>query len=248
MGRRRQKPTGEDIPAGAGESLPQGDCVRDDRGGRSDDGVHVQADVSQAPKPRRSPKAGAKSRRSANNRAEVKPPVELQEPFKSAGCNCSTCPFAKDGKPHQFVLPTPHPSPKGVVVLGSGPTWSDLKAGEAMTGPVAKEMEEVLAEAGITRRELLFVNAWACRGPEPRKASAETKAALACAPLLRSTLATLPPETPVLVCGALADVALTGRRKGFAALRGFVDAHYRIGQLAGAAEQVPEVEPPETEE
>lgn len=148
------------------------------------------------------------------------------------GCDCAHCPFAKDGKPANFVMPVGPIVPDGIMVVGGGPTRDDVKQGEVInpTSPTGRELEQVLAEAGLARDRLLVVPTWACQGHEPKKDVEERAATVACRPLVMAALRARPSLTPVLLCGKWAKLSVTGKEEGLFANRGFRDDEWRVDE------------------
>lgn len=147
----------------------------------------------------------------------------------SAGTDCTSCPFARHGRPSNFLTASGPSNPDGLLVLGGGPTADDVKGGEPLRGPTGREMEEAMLEAGILRDRLMIAYAWACQPHEPRKELEERKAVACCRPLLLQQVAKLPTDTPTLLAGKWAMLAMTGREKGLVKNRGFVNMKWRIG-------------------
>lgn len=159
--------------------------------------------------------------------------MPLPEPFASAGCNCAACPYAKDGRPQNFLLPTgPRHNPVGLLVLGGGPTRDEVKQQEHLAGMMGKEMTATLEEAGIERSKLLIATAYACQAEEPKRLKDERAATNACRPLLLQQLASTPADTPTLLAGKWALLAMTGKEKGLFTTRGFVDKKWRLTDAA----------------
>lgn len=122
------------------------------------------------------------------------------------------------------MLPVgPTRNPEGLLVLGSGPTRDEVKAGEQLSGMMGREMSEVLLEAGIQKEKLLVANAFACMANEPQRDTENRRATEACRPLLRYYTDKLPPGTPTMLAGKWAMLAMTGREKGLFSTRGFRD-------------------------
>lgn len=113
-------------------------------------------------------------------------------------------------------------------MLGSGPTRDEVKHGEALSGLMGKELNEVLIEAGIAKETLLVVNSFACMPNEPQRDRDNRAATVACRPLVRYYTDKLPPETPTLLCGKWAMLSMVGREKGIFATRGFRDDGWRL--------------------
>ena len=234
MAGRRRKSGGQNLPAVPEKGQPQEDSVRDAPAGRQGDGVHVPVDDGQAVKQGRVPQASGKPKRRPRKNPEVAAPsVPLPEPFASAGCHCATCPYAKDGRPQNFLLPTgPRHNPVGLLVLGGGPTRDEVKQQEHLAGMMGKEMAATLEEAGIERSKLLIATAYACQAEEPKRLKDERAATNACRPLLLQQLAQTPPATPTLLAGKWALLAMTGKEKGLFTTRGFVDKKWRLTDAA----------------
>lgn len=117
-------------------------------------------------------------------------------------------------------------------MLGSGPTKDEVKAGEQLSGLMGREVAEVFAEAGLDKDKLLVANAYACVPIEPRRDTEERAAVRCCRPLLRYYVDRLPPETPTLLAGKWAMLAMTGREKGLFATRGFTDREWTLDREA----------------
>jgi hypothetical protein len=107
---------------------------------------------------------------------------------------------------------------------------------------MAQEMLATLEEAGIPKDKLLVANAYACMPKEPRRDVEERLAVACCRPLLKSYTDKLDPQTPTLLAGKWARLAMTGKEKGLFANRGFVDMKWDL--QAGLSSKV-EVEPEE---
>lgn len=98
-----------------------------------------------------------------------------------------------------------------------------------MRGPTGRDMDEALMEGGLVRDRLFIAYAWACQPHEPRKELEERKAVACCRPLLKQAIGKLPPQTPTLLCGKWAMLAMTGREKGLVKNRGFVNKKWQVG-------------------
>lgn len=127
-------------------------------------------------------------------------------------------------------------------MLGSGPTRDEVKAQEQLSGLMGREMVAALEEAGIQKDRLLVANAYACTPKEPRRDSEERRAVACCRPLLRFFTGQLPPETPTMLAGKWALLAMTGREKGLFTTRGFVDMKWDL-QSGLSTQQTEEGEP-----
>ncbi len=108
-------------------------------------------------------------------------------------------------------------------MLGSGPTRDEVKQGEQLSGLMGREMTETLEMAGIDKSKLLIANAFACVPNEPQRDTENRAATIACRPLLRYYTNRLPAETPTMLAGKWAMLAMTGCEKGLFATRGFRD-------------------------
>ncbi len=140
--------------------------------------------------------------------------------------------------PGQYVLPVgPQAQPDGLLVLGSGPTRDEVKAQEQLSGLMGKEMVAALEEAGIQKDRLLVANAYACMPREPRREAEERLAVACCRPLLRHFTDALPAETPTLLAGKWAQLAMTGKEKGLFAGRGFVDMKWSLQDATLSSKQ-----------
>lgn len=128
-------------------------------------------------------------------------------------------------------------SPDGLLVLGSGPTRDEWKAQEQLTGLMGKEMTAALEEAGIQKDRLLVANAYACTPKEPRREAEERLAVACCRPLLLHFTGALPVDTPTLLAGKWAQLAMTGKEKGLFAGRGFVDMKWSLQDAALSSKQ-----------
>lgn len=106
---------------------------------------------------------------------------------------------------------------------------------------MAQEMLRTLEEAGIPKDQLLVMNAYACMPKEPRRDVEERAAVACCRPLIRSYTDSLPTETPTLLAGKWARLAMTGKEKGLFANRGFVDMKWNLQSgLSSKAEETEE--------
>lgn len=126
-------------------------------------------------------------------------------------------------------------------MLGAGPTRDEVKAGEPLSGHMAKELLATLEEAGIQKDRLLVANAYACMPKEPRQDKEERLAVACCRPLLRHFTAGLPATTPTLLAGKWAQLAMTGKEKGLFSSRGFVDMKWDL--QSGLTTEAPPEEP-----
>lgn len=126
------------------------------------------------------------------------------------------------------------------MVLGSGPTKDEVKAQEQLSGMMGREMVAALEEAGIQKDRILVANAYACMPKEPRRDTEERLAVACCRPLLRHFTAALPVETPTLLAGKWAQLAMTGSEKGLFKKRGFVDMKWTLGSGLHTAEETEE--------
>ena len=136
------------------------------------------------------------------------------------GADCAACPFAVGGRPLHLVPPIGPKKPDGIVVLES-PNHEEVRQQEPLVGPVGKEMNQALLDAGLARERLFIVNAIACRPNESRSTATMRKAVKCCAPLFWHYLEKFNPKTPTLVCGKWAGLAIDGRGKKVMHERGF---------------------------
>lgn len=89
----------------------------------------------------------------------------------------------------------------------------------------------MFVEAGLNRGNLYLINAIACVPKEPRREAEMKLAVKLCRPLLVSYLQKLPPETPTLVMGSTAQLALDGREKSVAKNRGFLEYEWDLTKV-----------------
>lgn len=138
----------------------------------------------------------------------------------TAGCDCASCPFAKDGKPHRPVLAVGPSRPIGVV-LAESPGSEEVDKGEPLVGPTGREFDLALENAGLPRNELLLLNAMCCRPSASRSEGDMHAAVAACRPYVMAVLRSIPP-TPMFIAGKWAFVSATGKDKGHGNERGFL--------------------------
>lgn len=141
-----------------------------------------------------------------------------------AAPDCAACPFrdAESGRPkHKPVLAAVPRDPIGLLV-GEGPSQEDVETGRPFSGPVGRQLDEELLDAGINRERLVVILAAACRAPSDDARENYRDAVRCCAPLFRSQLKGYPPNIPTLACGRWAAFALLGKDKGVMSTRGFV--------------------------
>ena len=71
-------------------------------------------------------------------------------------------------------------STSGIAVLGEGPAREEVAQGFTFAGPSGRELEKILARAGIARSEVAIENAFGCWKPDDAKPADEVRAVEAC--------------------------------------------------------------------
>lgn len=90
---------------------------------------------------------------------------------------CEKCPW-KGGRGVVWSPETRCTS--GILVLGEGPAREEVARGYCFVGAAGKELEKILARAGIARSEVAIENAFACWKPEKARPHEEIRAVEAC--------------------------------------------------------------------
>lgn len=129
------------------------------------------------------------------------------------------------------------PKQPDALLIGESPSHDDARENEplAANSATGKELQHVLDAAGLIRDRLFFLNVIACVPNEPRRDKEVKKAMACCRPLLLATLAKLPPETPTLVMGTVAQQAVDQTKRSIAKLRGFVEYEWTLDDALKAS-------------
>lgn len=114
------------------------------------------------------------------------------------------------------------------MLVAESPGVEEVRQREPLVGPTGRELNRALLRAGLLRERLRIINAVACKPLEPKTPADMHKAVVACQPLFWDQLKGVPPETPTLVCGRWARLAVTGKSKGVGTVRGFIDEEFRL--------------------
>ena len=123
---------------------------------------------------------------------------------------CTACALAAS---RTQVVPGVRPAGARIVLVGEAPGREEDEGGVPFVGRSGRLLDELLAGAGLDRRELAVVNTVKCRPPgnrTPRRAEAAT-----CRPWLDTQVAAVDPAVIVTLGGsALAWALGPGRRLG----------------------------------
>lgn len=104
-----------------------------------------------------------------------------------------------------------------------------------------REVLESMRLAGLDPRRVLMVNAVACEPKYPFRPRELKAATVACRPLLHHYLDRAHPDTPTLVMGKVAQMALAklGKKESsITASRGFIDDTWRIERGTGNSDEL----------
>lgn len=152
---------------------------------------------------------------------------------QALGADCTTCPFAKNGKPHRPVGGEGlEPTALGVLV-GEGPGEEEAQTGRPFVGMTGRVLDAELQHVGLPRASLAILNATACQ-PTIRTPHALKAAVRCCAPAFKAQLARVAPNAPVFAMGTHAVEAL-GIKAKIKTGRGFIR---QIGVVGTAGEWV----------
>jgi DNA polymerase len=145
------------------------------------------------------------------------PTTEQWEALRAAASACTRCDLAQTRT--QVVFGSGNQTAK-VVVVGEAPGAKEDASGQPFVGPSGSLLIKLLTEeTGITRDDVMIINAVKCRPPANRN---PTKAELAaCAPWLDQQLAILAP-TVVVPVGNFATKRILGGTEGISKVRGKV--------------------------
>ena len=114
------------------------------------------------------------------------------------------------------------------MLIAESPGGEEVVVGEPLVGPTGRELNRVLLDAGLIREKLFILNAVACRPTEAKTEADMRRAVVACQPLFWAQLATVPADTPALICGKWAHFAATLEEKGVMKRRGFVNKRFQL--------------------
>ncbi len=147
---------------------------------------------------------------------------------RKLGAKCDECPFSKNLRPNKPVLGKGPAVPEGVLI-GEGPSREDAETGRPFVGSTGRQLDLLLAEAGLVRSRLFLGNATCCHPPpQARTKPAFRKAVQACWPALVAQLATFDENTPTFAMGQWAVLSLTGKDKGVLTARGFIRQEFKL--------------------
>jgi uracil-DNA glycosylase len=105
-----------------------------------------------------------------------------------------------------------------VMIVGEGPGQNEDEQGLPFVGKSGQLLEKILASVNFsTEREIYICNVVRCRPPDNRVPSPEEIAA--CKPYLLEQIRLVDPQV-ILLTGATALKALTGRKEGITKIRG----------------------------
>jgi uracil-DNA glycosylase len=120
--------------------------------------------------------------------------------------HCQRCDLAKT---RTHVVVGTGPLDAKVLFLGEAPGRNEDKKGEPFVGSAGKNLNELLAQAGIHRKDVYITNVVKCRPPENRVPQPwEVKA---CNPYLQKQLEVISPPVVVLL-GRTAAETMLGRK------------------------------------
>jgi uracil-DNA glycosylase family 4 len=105
---------------------------------------------------------------------------------------CTACPLHRSRK---LSVPGEGPAEVQVMCIGEGPGYHENEQGRPFVGQAGRFLEELLAEAGLTRDEVFITNVVKCRPPgnrDPEPAELE-----ACSRYLDRQIAALKPRVIV---------------------------------------------------
>lgn len=111
------------------------------------------------------------------------------EDIRAQVATCCKCPLA-DGRT-QTVFGAGNPEAR-VLIVGEAPGKNEDLQGEPFVGAAGKYLDELLAEAGLARKDVFIANVLKCRPPgnrDPRPEEIEL-----CTPYLRAQTRAIDPE------------------------------------------------------
>lgn len=120
------------------------------------------------------------------------------------------------------------PAVPRAVLIGEGPGAEEEEMRKPFCGPTGRQLDEELYAVGLPRRDLLVLNAMACRPTPGATEGMKQRATRCCRPALLAQLAHVPETLPVLAMGKWAALAVTGKSKGIMDTRGFIHEDFRI--------------------
>lgn len=127
--------------------------------------------------------------------------------------DCTACPLHESAS--TVCMMGDGPIPARVAIVGQSPGAQEDAEGRPFVGASGQLLDEMLASAGLDRREMFVTNTNRCHPPQNRPASpAEIKA---CKPYLEKELEVVQPEIVVLLGaaalkGALGQTGIMGKR------------------------------------
>lgn len=148
----------------------------------------------------------------------VAPATRTWDELASVARSCVACSDLVSSRT-QVVPGAPAPSGTDVLLVGEAPGRQEDEAGVPFVGAAGRLLDELLADAGLARRDVGVTNVVKCRPPGNRKPT--RREAVTCSSWLERQL-TL--SDPVVVCalgGTAAEWAL-GEPVRIGAARGFV--------------------------
>ncbi len=127
---------------------------------------------------------------------------------------CRLCPLAQS---RTYAVPGEGPATARVMLIGEGPGEQEDRTGRPFVGPAGQLLNELLARAGLHRREVFITNIVKCRPPrnrEPHPSEVE-----ACRPYLSAQIALLNPRV-ICLLGRPATHALLSPTAAISKLHG----------------------------
>ncbi|MFC5567936.1 UdgX family uracil-DNA binding protein [Rubellimicrobium aerolatum] len=137
---------------------------------------------------------------------------------------CARCPLHADATQ---VVPGEGPPNAALMLVGEQPGDQEDLQGRPFVGPAGQLLDDILAQAGLDRRELFLTNAvkhfkFALKGRRRIHASPASGEIAACRWWLRQEIELVRPRL-VVALGATAAESLTGSREGILKRRGTIE-------------------------
>ena len=139
--------------------------------------------------------------------------VTLEEISAVIG-DCRLCPLHETRKNLVFGVGNPHAR---VMFVGEAPGRNEDLLGEPFVGAAGKNLESLLALAGLTRKDVYIANVLKCRPPNNRNPRPEEIAV--CAPFLREQIRSIWPDV-IVTLGNFATHFVLRTEAGIMGLRG----------------------------
>jgi len=145
----------------------------------------------------------------------VSDPVQALKIIRKDLGDCTRCVLHKQGR-KQIVFGVGNPKAE-LMFVGEGPGADEDEEGEPFVGSAGRQLNKMIKEMGMERKQVYIANIVKCRAPGNRKPKREERAT--CSPFLMRQIAVIKPKV-IVALGATAAKTLLAMSSSIAKLRG----------------------------